>query len=98
MKPKQITLLKQEQEQLEDAGAARRAFAVLVLVTHGDIELSGYTRDHAKRLKSQYFKYGIEAFRDKRRSSHSQVLTKAEREAVVQTLTIQTTERRYSRL
>ena len=86
MKPKQITILKHEQKQLEDANAARRAFAVLLLVTHGDIELSGYTKDHAKRLKAQYLRYGIEAFRDKRQSSHNRVLTKAEREAVVQTL------------
>jgi transposase len=86
VKPKQITTLKQEQKQLEDAGAARRAFAVLLLVTHGDSELSGYTKDHAKRLKGQYLKYGIEAFRDKRRNSHNRVLTKAEREAVVRVL------------
>ena len=86
MKPKQITTLKHEQKQLEDAGAARRAFAVLLLVTQGDIELSGYTKDHAKRLKAQYLRYGVEAFRDKRRSSHNRVLTKAEREAVIQTL------------
>jgi transposase len=86
VKPKQIAVLKQEQKQLENAGAARRAFAVLLLVTHGDVELSGYTRDHAKRLKAQYLRYGIEAFRDKRQSSHNRVLTKPEREAVIQTI------------
>ena len=71
---------------MEDAGAARRAFAVLLLVTHGDIELTGYTKDHAKRLKAQYLRYGIEAFRDKRQSSHNRVLTAQERATVIQTL------------
>jgi DDE superfamily endonuclease len=83
---KQITKLKQEQETLDNAGATRRAFAVLLLVTHGDIELSGYTKDHAKRLKAQYLKYGIDAFRDKRTSQRDRVLTKAERTAVIDTL------------
>lgn len=86
MKPKQITTLKHEQKQLEDADAARRAFAVLLLVTHGDIELSGYTKDHAKRLKSQYLRYGIDVFRDKRQSSHNRILTTQERATVIQTL------------
>lgn len=86
MKPKQITSLKQEQKRLEEAGAAHRAFAVLFLVIHSDIELSGYTKDHAKLFKPQYLKYGIEAFLDKRQSIHNRILTKVERTTVIQTL------------
>lgn len=60
--------------------------AVLFLVNNVDISLSGYTRDHAKRLKGQYLKHGIDAFKDKRSSQRDRVLTKAERDRVVTTL------------
>lgn len=60
--------------------------AVLLLVSHGDIELSGYTGDHAKRLKARYLRHGIDAFRDKRTSQRDRVLTVAERTEVIRVL------------
>lgn len=86
MNQKQIDQLKTDQKQLKEGAAARRAMAVLLLVGHGDLSLSGYTKDHAKRLKAQYLKQGIEAFKDKRTSQRDRVLTRQEREAVVRTL------------
>ena len=83
VKKKQITKLKTEQKQLKDAAAARRALAVLLFVTGGDVELSGFTRDHAKRLRRQYLAEGIDAFRDKRTSQRDRVLTAAERAGVI---------------
>jgi transposase len=84
----QIEQLKKDQKQLRDGAAARRAMAVLLFVSGTDSSLSGYTKDHAKRLKGQYLKYGIDAFRDKRTNQRDHVLTKAEREMVIQTLQI----------
>ncbi len=89
MKPKQITLLTAELKQLKEGAAARRAMAVLLLVTHGDMRLSTYTIDHAKRLKAQYLKHGITAFADKRKSNRDRVLTKAERDTVITVLRTQ---------
>ncbi len=60
--------------------------AVLFLVSNVDISLSGYTKDHAKRLKGQYLKHGIDAFKDKRTSQRDRVLTRVERNQVVVTL------------
>lgn len=83
---KQIEQLKKDQKELKDAAAARRAMAVLLFVSKLDVSLSGYTKDHAKRLRRQYLKEGIEAFRDKRTSQRDRILTKAEREKVVEVL------------
>ncbi len=60
--------------------------AVLLLVTHGDMSLSLYTKDHAKRLKAQYLKHGVDAFEDKRKNNRERVLTKAERDLVLSAL------------
>lgn len=57
--------------------------AVLLFVSGADISLSGYTKDHAKRLKGQYLKHGIDTFRDKRTNQRGRILTKSEREQVV---------------
>lgn len=86
MTEEEIAQLKKDQRQLKDGSAARRAFAVLLFVSKGDISLSGYTKDHAKRLRRNYLKQGITAFKDKRTSQRDRILTKAEREQVIFTL------------
>lgn len=86
MNQKQIAKLKVDQKQLKDGAAARRALAVLLFVTDGDVELSGFSHDHAKRLRRQYLTLGIDAFRDKRASQRDRVLTAAERKAVTKVL------------
>lgn len=86
MKQKQIDQLKTDQKQLKDGAAARRALALLLFVTGGDVSLSGFSSDHAKRLRRQYLALGIDAFRDKRASQRDRVLTKYERETVIRTL------------
>ena len=86
MKPKQIAQLKQELKTLQEGAATRRAMAVLLLVTHGDLSLSVYTKDHAKRLKAQYLKHGTNAFEDKRKNNRERVLTRAERDLVLTVL------------
>ena len=68
MSQKQIEQLKKDQKLLRDGAAARRAMAVLLLVGKADVSFTGYTKDHAKRLKGQYLKHGIDAFKDKRTS------------------------------
>lgn len=60
--------------------------AVLLLVGKADVSFTGYTKDHAKRLKGQYLKHGIDAFKDKRTSQRDRVLTKTERNQVVTVL------------
>lgn len=86
MNQKQIEQLKKDQRQLSDGAAARRAMAVLLFVGKGDVSLSGYTVDHAKRLKGKYLKYGIDVFKDKRTSQRDRVLTKTERNEIVTAL------------
>lgn len=86
MTEKEIGQLKEDQKQLKEVSAARRAFAVLLFVTKGDVSLSGYTKDHAKRLRRKYVKEGIDAFRDKRTSQRERILAKGEREQVILTL------------
>lgn len=60
--------------------------AVLLLANGVDSSLSGYTKDHAKRLKSRYLKCGIEAFKDKRKNNRDRVLTAAEKQQIITTL------------
>lgn len=60
--------------------------AVLLFVSHLDVSLSGYTKDHAKRLRRNYLKEGITAFTDKRTSQRERILAKVEREQVILTL------------
>lgn len=86
MTEKEIEQLKKDQKQLKEGSAARRAVALLLFVTKGDVSLSGYTKDHAKRLRRNYLKEGIAAFNDKRTSQRERILTKAEREQVILTL------------
>lgn len=86
MNQKQIDQLKKDQKQLRDGGAARRAMAVLLFASKADVSFSGYTLDHAKRLKGQYLKHGINAFKDKRTSQRDRMLTKVERDQVIATL------------
>lgn len=86
MNQKQIAQLKTDQKQLKDGTAARRVLAVLLFVTGGDVSLSGFTPDHAKRLRRQYLALGIDAFRDKRASQRDRVLTATERKTVVEAL------------
>ena len=83
MNQKQINQLKIDQKQLKEGPAARRAMAVLLFVGKGDVSLSGYTIDHAKRLKGKYLKHGIDVFKDKRTSQRDRVLTKTERNEIV---------------
>jgi transposase len=86
VKQEQIEQLKKDQKQLSDGAAARRAMAVLLLVTKADISLAGLSKDHAKRLKGQYLKHGIEAFKDKRTSQRERVLTQQERQYIITVL------------
>lgn len=60
--------------------------AVLLFVGKGDVSLSGYTIDHAKRLKGKYLKHGIDVFKDKRTSQRDRVLTRTERDEIVNAL------------
>ena len=60
--------------------------AVLLLAGRGDTSLSGYTNDHAKRLRRHYLKYGIDAFRDKRKNNRDRILTSSEKRQVVAVL------------
>ena len=80
---KQIEQLKIDQKQLRDGAAARRAMAVLLLVSGVDTSLSGYTKDHAKRLKRHYLKYGSDAFKDKRKNNRDRILTSSEKQQVI---------------
>lgn len=81
-----IEQLKKEQKKLKDGPSVRRALAVLLFVSKGDMSLSGYTKDHAKRLRRNYLKYGIDVFKDKRTSQRARVLTKPERQQVIHML------------
>ncbi len=78
-----IERLKKEQRTLTDATAYRRSLAVLLFCTKGDLSLSGFSQDHAKRLKGQYMRIGIDAFLDKRHNGRDRILTKQEREKVI---------------
>lgn len=78
-----VEKLKKEQKSLVDAAAFRRSLAVLLFVTKGDISLSGFTLDHAKRLKGQYIRQGMDAFKDKRKSNRDRILTRKEHVLVV---------------
>lgn len=78
-----IEQLKKDQKTLTDATAYRRSLAVLLFGTKGDLSLSGFTRDHAKRLKGQYLHLGVDAFLDKRHNGRDRILTTQEREKVI---------------
>jgi hypothetical protein len=50
------------------------------------MSLSAYSVDHARRLKYAYLKGGVAAFKDKRINNRERILTKPEREMVIQAL------------
>lgn len=83
MKSIDIEKLKKEQKTLKEVTEYRRSLAVLLFVSKGDMSLSGFTLDHAKRLKRQYMRDGVSAFTDKRRSNRDRVLSKKERELII---------------
>lgn len=86
MDQKQIDQLKQDQKGIKDGAAARRALAVLLFVSKADVSLSGYTTEHAKRLRRNYLQEGVVAFKDKRTNQRDRVLTKQERERIIAVL------------
>jgi transposase len=85
---KQIVELENIRRTTKQAATANRALAILLLAKNADMSLSVYSVDHARRLKYAYLKGGVAALEDKRINSRDHVLTKAEREMVIQTLQI----------
>jgi transposase len=83
---KQITILKTYLKTVQEGAAAKRALAVLLLTTDGDVSLTGYTVKHAERLRRDFVRLGPTTFQDKRKSNRERVLTKPEREQVLTTL------------
>lgn len=86
MNQKQIDELEKLRRSTKQAATAHRALAILLLVRDGDMSLSVYSVDHARRLKYAYLKSGIAALEDKRINNRERVLTSAERKAVIEVL------------
>lgn len=75
--------LKNYVKQATESSAAKRAMAVLLLESGGEVGLTGYTAKHAERLRRDYRQHGPAAFEDKRKNNRDRVLTKSERDQVV---------------
>lgn len=66
--------------------SAKRAMAVLLLESGGDVTLTGYTIKHTERLRRDFKRNGTAALEDKRKSNRDRILTKPQREQVVANL------------
>jgi len=77
------------------SGEVRRAQAILLVNEPGTSSqtvrsLTGFTRVHAFRLKKRYFSEGIDSLTDKRLGSPKELLTKKQREEILDTLKTKT--------
>lgn len=86
MNETQKATLKNYVKHASEGPAAKRALAVLLLESGGDVTLTGYTPKHAQRLRRNFKKSGAAVFEDKRKSNRDRVLAKPEREQVVAVL------------
>ena len=59
--------------------------SVLLLDTD-DVEVTGYTKKHAQRLRRNFIKNGVTVFNDKRRTNRERVLDKPERDHILEVL------------
>lgn len=91
---------KQKQEierfirEAEKADQVLRAQVVLMLDDGDPFEsihrLTGFSRTHAFRLRRKYFAHGLDTLKDKREGKPKELLTKREREAVIETVRTKT--------
>ena len=86
MTQRQIQTLRTFIKNSKENSATKRAMAVLLLETGGDVTFTGYTRKHAERLRRSFSSNGVDTFKDHRKNNRDRVLTKAEREQIVKTL------------
>lgn len=82
----QKATLKNYLRRVAEGSAAKRAMAVLLLDSGGDVTLTGYAPKHAQRLRRDYKRMGTATFEDKRKSNRDRILTRTERTQVVTTL------------
>ncbi len=73
-------------KQTTESSAAKRAMAVLLLESGGEVGMTGYTAKHAERLRRDYRRHGLGAFEDKRKNNRDRILTKSQRQQVVAAL------------
>jgi transposase len=72
----------------KDAASARRAMAVSLLEDELEVSRVGYSKKHAQRLRRDFLHSGESVFKDKRVNNRDRVLTKTERNAIVEILQI----------
>jgi transposase len=82
----QKVTLKDYVKQTTESSAAKRAMAVLLLESNGEVGMTGYTAKHAERLRRDYRQHGLAAFEDKRKNNRDRILDKPQREQVVAAL------------
>src|SRR5271168_1574255 len=58
----------------------------MLLDAGGDVGLTGYTTKHAQRLRHSFIKIGVTVFDDKRVNNRERILTKPEREHILEVL------------
>lgn len=95
---KLTTKQKREVEQfIGEAGKADEVLRaqVILMLDDGDAfakvhRLTGFSRTHAFRLRREYVKHGITALKDKRKGKPKEILTKKQRDEVIQTVKTKT--------
>lgn len=75
---------------VKDGAAAKRAMSVILLEAGVDVSMTGYTAKHAQRLRRMFVKTGITVFNDKRVNNRERVLSKPERDLILQVLKTET--------
>jgi transposase len=83
MKQKQKSELMKFIKHTKEGAAAKRALAVSLLDTGGDVSLTGYTHKHAERLRRDFITKGIDAFEDHRKNNRDRILTAQEKQQVI---------------
>lgn len=82
----QTTALKTYLKHVAEGSAAKRAMAVLLLESGGEVTLTGYTVKHAERLRREFKRSGTTVFEDNRKSNRDRILTRTERAKVIAVL------------
>ena len=84
--PSELATIKAFMRETENIDEYKRALAVLQLEAGNPLEMIGLSEKHVQRLRREFRKHGVEAFKDKRHNNAPVVLTRAQCDEVIATL------------
>jgi hypothetical protein len=76
--PAELATIKAFMGETKNIDSYKRALAVVTLEAGNPLEEIGLSKKHAQRLRREFRKHGVEAFKDKRHNNKTVLLTGAQ--------------------